>query len=72
MQLLIPQSGGSAQAAHRHYTRPFPSERKRCGYARLPLAEVACMGQEWGHGVREDDAATECLVCYGGMDTPTR
>ena len=26
------------------------------------------MGQEWGHGVREDDAATECLVCYGGID----
>ena len=31
----LPVQGGSAQAAHSHYTRPFPSWRKRSGYTSL-------------------------------------
>ena len=36
----LPVPWGSAQAAHRHYTRPFPSWRKRSGYTRLQAPKV--------------------------------
>ena len=36
------KGSGSAQAAHRHYTRPFPSKRKQSGYARLRALPTPC------------------------------
>ena len=36
----LPVPGASAQAAHRHYTRPFLSWRNRSGYARLQAPKV--------------------------------
>ena len=59
---------GTAQPAHRHYTRPFPSLRKRFGYARLIkiLPKMLCSIYEWTVEAKADRIPS--LSRHGKLD----